>query len=152
MTATHKVFAVRGMTDDTHVCELCGRDDLTRAVILAELDTEGAPTGDVVYYGTDCAARAAGWTQSEVRRRVRDADRERRAAERREADARHRAEFAAETEVFHSWLLENFGTTDERAIRREWSIPGVLRTKWLQGKTVANFRRWTPEEAASVSV
>lgn len=42
-----------GITDDHTDCQLCGKTGLKRTVALRDLDG-----GDVLYYGTDCAARA----------------------------------------------------------------------------------------------
>jgi len=41
-----------GVTDEITTCERCGKNNLKRTVAI---ETE---TGDVVYYGCDCAARA----------------------------------------------------------------------------------------------
>ncbi|GAA0934159.1 hypothetical protein [Pseudonocardia zijingensis] len=50
-------FRYIGTTDETNVCEDCGRSDLQRAVVLALLDADGN-VEDRVRYGSDCAARA----------------------------------------------------------------------------------------------
>ena len=47
-----------GTTDNVTDCEHCGRTDLRSTVVLELLDAEGNGTGDVVHYGTTCAARA----------------------------------------------------------------------------------------------
>lgn len=59
-------FRVQGVTDDITTCECCGREGLKRTVRLIELDADGADV-DAVYYGTDCAARAAGTTVTRIR-------------------------------------------------------------------------------------
>lgn len=41
-----------GITDERDTCELCGKKNLKRCVVLEDTDTHG-----IVYYGTDCAAR-----------------------------------------------------------------------------------------------
>jgi len=73
MTATQMMFRVKGTTDDVTTCELCGREDLKGTIVLAYLDADGNE-GDVTYMGSDCGARAAGWTQGEIRKAARRAD------------------------------------------------------------------------------
>lgn len=99
-----KVFRVIGSTDDCTQCELCGRDELKGTVVLAELDADGSELG-YVYYGTSCAAKAAGWTAKHVRTEVRDADRARREAEHAE---RMRA-MAEQQAVERDWIEANIG-------------------------------------------
>lgn len=79
MTATatptaHRTFAVLGTTDEVTECERCGRTDLKKTVVLDALDAEGNQTGSISHYGTDCGARAAGWTQAEVTAAAKEAD------------------------------------------------------------------------------
>ena len=64
MTTTR--FRVQGITDDVTTCECCGRAGLKRTVRLVELDADGNDV-EAVYYGTDCAARAAGATSTRIR-------------------------------------------------------------------------------------
>lgn len=90
-----KVFRVLGTSDEHETCELCGRTELKRTVALECVDT-----GEVVYYGTDCAARAAGWTERELSTRVRAAEQERAAREAAERQAAWEAERAA----YREWL------------------------------------------------
>lgn len=59
-------FRVQGITDETTTCECCGRVDLKRTVRLVELDADGNDL-DAVYYGTGCAAKAAGTTSYQIR-------------------------------------------------------------------------------------
>lgn len=47
-----------GTTDDTTACDHCGRVDLKMTVVLELLDAEGNGEGEVVCYGSTCAARA----------------------------------------------------------------------------------------------
>lgn len=116
-TAPVKAYRVKGTTDDVTECELCGRVELKGTVVMEALDADGN-VDDMTYFGTQCAAKAAGWTQTEVKRRARTADREAREAEmeaRREADRQERAEFEA-------WMRENYGTDDTRAIGRRLGV------------------------------
>lgn len=71
---TAKVFAVLGTTDHVTVCWLCGRDELRGTIALDTLDADGNRTGNVVYYGSSCGAKAAGWTQKEFKAAVKAAD------------------------------------------------------------------------------
>ncbi|PXY20844.1 hypothetical protein [Prauserella muralis] len=80
-------YRVNGTTADVTECELCGRVELKGTVVLEALDVEGIGTGEVVYFGAQCAARAAGWTVREVRKAAKSADDLRR----REFAARFRA-------------------------------------------------------------
>lgn len=47
------MFKMIGITDETNVCECCGKSNLKRVVVLEDIDT-----GSIVRYGCDCAARA----------------------------------------------------------------------------------------------
>lgn len=49
-------YRMHGITDDTDTCELCGKVELRRVVMLAVLDADGN-TEEIVYAGTTCAAR-----------------------------------------------------------------------------------------------
>ena len=82
-----KAFRVLGTTDDVTTGELCGREELKSTVALQPLDPDGGALGEPVFYGSDCAARAAGWTQKEVRQLDGTADRQREEAMRRRRDA-----------------------------------------------------------------
>ncbi|MFB7899967.1 hypothetical protein ACFC1B_26990 [Streptomyces xiamenensis] len=101
------------MTDQITTCELCGRDELRGTVQMLELDADGNAVEDH-YYGTGCAAKAAGWTQREVKLRVRAADTARRDAEQAARDAERREKGRR----FDAWLLQEFGTTDRDRARR----------------------------------
>jgi hypothetical protein len=51
-------YKVLGITDTNTTCDCCGRRGLKRTVALDRLDADENTTGDVVYFGTDCAAKA----------------------------------------------------------------------------------------------
>lgn len=90
-TAT-KAFAVLGTTDHVTVCWLCGRDELRGTIALDTLDADGNRTGNIVYYGASCGAKAAGWTQKDIKAAAKAADTAKRDAERAardEASARY---------------------------------------------------------------
>lgn len=67
-------YRVKGTTDDTTTCEQCGRTNLRKTVILAELDADGNEEG-VSYLGTDCAARKTGTRQRVISDKAAAADR-----------------------------------------------------------------------------
>lgn len=48
-------FKIIGITDETTVCECCGKSNLKKVVVMENIDT-----GEIVRYGVDCAARARG--------------------------------------------------------------------------------------------
>lgn len=50
---TAQTFKIIGVTDETTVCEHCGKTNLKKVVVLENLET-----GEIVRYGTDCAAKA----------------------------------------------------------------------------------------------
>lgn len=98
-------YRVIGTTEEVNHCECCGRQDLKRTVAL--LDNE---TGDITYFGTTCAANAAGWTVNETTARIRAAEAEARAAEQaRQAEAREEAGRA-----YHAWIAQEAGVTAEQ--------------------------------------
>ncbi|WP_369147106.1 hypothetical protein [Streptomyces sp. R44] len=103
-----KAYKILGTTDDVTTCELCGRDELKGTVTLCPLDVDGNEDGDAVYFGVSCAAKAAGWTQREVRAGVKAADTAKREAERAERDAA----WSARREWLAAWYLEHYGTSD----------------------------------------
>jgi hypothetical protein len=49
-------YRIHGMTDDTDTCEVCGKRELRRVVMLAVLDADGNAE-EIIYAGTTCAAR-----------------------------------------------------------------------------------------------
>jgi hypothetical protein len=103
-----RAYKVLGTTTDVTECGFCGRDDLRSAIALQPLDPDGNAAGEVVYYGSDCGARAAGWTQREIRRQARHAD----DIKRHQEQARRGAEYAAETARWLGWLGATTGETD----------------------------------------
>lgn len=57
MTAAKPTFRVLGVTDDRTACECCGKSNLKVTVALDVMDDEGNGSGEVVYYGRDCASK-----------------------------------------------------------------------------------------------
>ena len=48
---------ILGITDDRTECDCCGKVGLKCTVALEHVDSEGNGTGEIVYFGRDCAAR-----------------------------------------------------------------------------------------------
>jgi hypothetical protein len=105
-----KAYRVHGTTDDVTTCDLCGRVELKMTVIMIALDADGNDI-EAEYFGVDCAAKAAGWTQRKVKTDAKAADTARREAE--QADRMRRAEesFAREVENFRTWASGKIGVT-----------------------------------------
>ncbi|MGW2213294.1 hypothetical protein [Streptomyces sp. NPDC001781] len=103
-----KAYRVKGTTDEVTECELCGKVELKGTVMLAPLDADGNEGGDVCYFGTPCAAKAAGWTVREVKAGIKSAADEQRAAERARRDEVHQAE----QKFLADWYVEHYGTPD----------------------------------------
>lgn len=57
---TEPLFRFVGIVDDVTTCERCGKPELKATTVVQPLDAEGNPDGDVLYYGSTCAARALG--------------------------------------------------------------------------------------------
>lgn len=107
-TAPAKKAQLLGTTDECDTCDLCGRDDLKRTVVIRLLDS-----GETIYAGSDCASRTLGWTQATVRSRAKAADRDahRKAMQEytRECD-RIRSEWE---ERYRTWLRATHGSDDD---------------------------------------
>lgn len=85
---THKTFKVRGENEDVNTCECCGRQGLKKTIVLEYIEN-GELTGEVTYFGTTCAAKAAGWTTKYVKDEVKAIQaEERRVKAKAEAEAR----------------------------------------------------------------
>lgn len=98
---TTATLTILGVSDDVTGCECCGKTGLKRTVALGDAD------GAVVYYGTDCAARALGVTGKQVDKDVRSAARK--AAD--ERAAAHARRINEEGAAYDSWLLATYGDT-----------------------------------------
>lgn len=118
---TTTAYRVLGTTDDFTTCELCGRSDLKGTIVLAVIDADGTDSGEIVYYGSDCGARAAGWTHREIRERAREADC--RAAEAVEAE--RRAAHAADLAAFAAWVFDTYGLTIVQPADLWDKVPGM---------------------------
>ncbi|MCQ6554734.1 hypothetical protein NPS70_16230 [Streptomyces sp. C10-9-1] len=124
-----KAFKILGTTDDVTTCDLCGRDELKGTVALMPLDVDGTEDGEVSYFGTSCAARAAGWTVREVAAGVKAANDAKRAEEWAERDATWEARHAAEVEFRTRWTVQHYGTAD---LDEAAKIAGVSPTRIIR--------------------
>ena len=93
MTTTNTTkYAVLGTTDTESTCHCCGKTNLKKTVALAPLDAEGNHSGDPVFFGTTCAARAMNparsFTKSTATKALYEAGRE-------DHNRRHRAALEA---------------------------------------------------------
>jgi hypothetical protein len=101
MNTATAAYRILGTTDEVTTCEHCGRDDLRGTVVLAALDDEGDDTGERIYFGSTCGAKAAGWTTArKFREAAENADRAKGVALRKARDAR-----------FAEWVRETYAVT-----------------------------------------
>lgn len=104
-------FTVNGITDERDTCDCCGRTNLKRTVCLHD-----HLTGEDVFFGTACAAKAKGVTVTEVKADIRAAQ----AAERAAAQAAFAKAHATRAEAWEAHLRARLGadfTTTSEAIR-----------------------------------
>lgn len=116
-----KAYRVKGTTDEVTDCELCGKVELRGTVMLAPLDDDGNEGGEVSYFGTSCAAKAAGWTVKDVRvgiKRAADEERERKQAARE-------AVRQAEQKFLANWYIEHYGTPNLQEAAKRAGMSGV---------------------------
>lgn len=116
-----KAYRVIGTTDESTVCDQCGRVELKATVMLLPLDAEGNADGDVNYFGASCAAKAAGWTVREVKAGIKQAEDAERAAK---AAAREAVE-QAEQEFLANWYVEHYGTANVQEAARRAGMSAV---------------------------
>lgn len=58
MATPVKTLRVLGITDEFCVCDCCGKSNLKSTVAMERCDEDGNGTGDIIHYGSECAARA----------------------------------------------------------------------------------------------
>lgn len=58
------IYAIHGTTDEITVCACCGKKNLRNTVVLEIV--EGVNAGDVLHFGSHCAARALGQSKSKA--------------------------------------------------------------------------------------
>ena len=93
-------FQFLGTTDEHTSCDCCGKKNLKSTVAIRNLET-----GEDVFFGVTCAARALKLQVAEVRKGAADADRAE--ADRREAVRRAAAE--AESVRWNAFLMRATG-------------------------------------------
>lgn len=93
-------FEFLGTTDDHTTCDCCGKSELKSTVAIRNLET-----GEDVFFGVTCAARALKLQVAEVRKGAADADRAE--ADRRESVRRAAAE--AESVRWNAFLMRATG-------------------------------------------
>lgn len=86
--ANAKLMKCLGTDDSVNSCDCCGRDNLKATVAF---ETE---SGDVVYFGVVCAARASGKSSVSIRAEARVADDAKADAVRKAADEARKAKSA----------------------------------------------------------
>lgn len=84
-----RAYRFLGTTDEVTTCDCCGRSDLKSTVAL-----ENTETGENVFFGVVCAARALKITAKEVKADAKKANDEKAEAVRREREAADKAESA----------------------------------------------------------
>lgn len=136
-----KAYKVLGTTDDVTACDLCGKPELKGTVVLMPLDVEGNEDGEACYFGTSCAAKAAGWTLKEVRAGIKAAKEAEVAAER----ARRIAEREAETKAYNAWVAETYGADVKGAIQT-YGVAGL----WAQFRAAQSAPVEEPAEELEV--
>jgi hypothetical protein len=62
-------YTIQGITDERNECDCCGRTNLKNTVALTDNES-----GETVYFGVTCAARARGQSAREINQAVRDAE------------------------------------------------------------------------------
>jgi hypothetical protein len=104
-TTARKLFRVLGTTDEVTSCDYCGRVELKGTVKLAILDEDSNDTGELVYYGSGCAAKAGKRKVKDIRDEAKAAD-----AAAREAEWAARQEKGRQFSAARdAWVAENVG-------------------------------------------
>lgn len=106
-----KRFTYLGTSDEVDACDCCGKSDLKRTVAIQDNDS-----GETLYFGTTCAARALKQTVKEVKAGTAVADRAKAEAE----QARRRAASAAYEKEWHAYLADTGALVRETYGPREW--------------------------------
>lgn len=69
-----------GITDDSTVCDCCGRRDLAKTIMITYCEDGALAPTDILYYGSSCAARVLSTPVKKVRGYALAADTKRRNA------------------------------------------------------------------------
>jgi hypothetical protein len=89
-----------GTTDEVTTCDCCGKTNLKNTVVIRDLDT-----GEDLYFGVSCAAKALKVQVADVKKGTAEADRKRAEEERARREAEQRAEHAR----WVAYLIEQTG-------------------------------------------
>ena len=68
----NRVYQFIGTTDEVTSCDCCGRDNLKMTIVLQEKDG-----GEFTFFGSQCGAKALGWTVKDVNKTAKNAKHER---------------------------------------------------------------------------
>jgi len=93
-------YTFLGTTDEHTTCDCCGKKDLKSTVAIRNLET-----GEDLFFGVTCAARALKLQVAEVRKGAADADR----AESERKEAARRAAAEAESARWTAFLMRATG-------------------------------------------
>jgi len=105
-------FTYLGTSDEVDACDCCGKSDLKSTVAILDNDS-----GETLYFGTTCAARALKQTVKEVKAGTAAADRAKAEAERKAQQAKHDAEM----KEWKAYLIAaTGGGVRETYGQREW--------------------------------
>ena len=111
----NKIARCLGTDDSVNACDCCGRVDLKATVAF---ETE---SGEVVYFGVVCAARAMARNTAEIRRMAKDADNVKADAARAQADAASKAAMAR-------WVLHLVALTGGiKDYAGQWDVFAMVR-------------------------
>jgi hypothetical protein len=147
-----KRFTYVGTSDEVDACDCCGKSDLKSTVAIQDNDS-----GETLYFGTTCAARALKQTVKEVKAGTAAADRAKAEAARKVQQAK----YDAEMKDWGAYLVAKTGGIRETYGQREWvrdPITGEERMQYplnigamiqaLGGFKAARegFATWTPKQ------
>ena len=118
-------YSYLGTTDEHTTCDCCGKEDLKSTVGIRDIET-----GEDVFFGSTCAARALKVKVAEVRKGTAAADESKRVA----AERARREAFEAECRAFHAWaeartgvvLYDRFGNPDREQFVRHFGEGAML--------------------------
>lgn len=102
---------ILGTTDEITTCDMCGREELSRTVVIDHLDADGNSTNERGYYGSDCASKVflGKKTAAGIRKEARDADEKARMAAYNAKRAADNQRFLDRHAGFYAWITETYG-------------------------------------------
>jgi len=60
-------YEIFGWTDEIHDCDFCGKSELKSVAIMKNIET-----GEILYFGCDCARKATGISTSEIKKEAKN--------------------------------------------------------------------------------